>query len=214
MSKWPHPSFTGALLPDSRSISDQGFSARWSTSHIAGNRPLVERASAMTGPAEGELPIAGVKLIKPVDLYGQVERSLKYGILFIALTFLTFFTYDVTGRRKVPMLAYALVGLGLVLFFLLLLALAEYIGFAPAYLLAATALIGLISAYSKAVLGGPARGAVIGGVLTLLYGVLFVLLRPEDYGLLLGSLVLFAALSVLMYVTRNVGEGEAGAEPA
>ncbi len=213
-STWPHPSFDGGLLsdsvlPDSRTISDKGFRAHWSTSYLAQNRPLVERASAdrATGTR-----IAEVRLVEPVDLYSQVERSLKYGILFIALTFLTFFTYDVVGKRRVPMLAYALVGLGLVLFFLLLLALAEYIGFTPAYALAAAALIGLIAAYSKAVLGGTARAAVIGGVLSLLYGTLYVLLQLEDYALLAGSLILFAALAVLMYVTRHVGDGEDGSE--
>jgi inner membrane protein len=213
-STWPHPSFdaradSASVLPDSRTIGPQGFRAHWSTSYLAQSRPLVERASAdrTTGTR-----IAEVRLVEPVDLYSQVERSLKYGILFIALTFLTFFTYDVVGKRRVPMLAYALVGLGLVLFFLLLLALAEYIGFTPAYALAAAALIGLIAAYSKAVLGGPARAAVIGGVLSLLYGTLYVLLQLEDYALLAGSLILFAALAVLMYVTRHVGDGEDGGE--
>ncbi|ATE64482.1 hypothetical protein CMV14_08780 [Rhizorhabdus dicambivorans] len=211
-SPWPHPSFTGGLLPDRRSISAKGFAARWSTSYLVANRPLAMRASTGAAREQGAPGLAEVRLIQPADLYAQVERSLKYGILFIALTFLTFFAYDVTGRRRVPMLAYALVGLGLVLFFLLLLALAEYISLTPAYVLAAAALIGLIGSYSKAVLGGTGRALVIGGVLTLLYGVLYVLLQLEDYALLLGSLILFAALGVLMYVTRHVGEGEAEAE--
>ena len=207
-STWPHPSFVGGLLPDTRSISTPGFDARWSTTYLARNQPLVQRAGIATANWDEKTPTAGVALIEPVDLYAQLERAVKYGLLFIALTFLTFFTYDVTGRRRVPLLAYALVGLGLVLFYLLLLALAEYITFTPAYLAAAVALIGLIASYAKAVLGGTARAAVIGGVLTILYGVLYVLLRLEDYALLLGSLVLFAALAVLMYVTRDVGESE------
>jgi inner membrane protein len=205
-STWPHPSFVGGLLPDARTISAQGFNARWSTTYLARNQPLVQRASQVLDGPDGRPAAAGVALIEPIDLYAQVERAVKYGLLFIALTFLTFFTYDVTGKRRVPLLAYALVGLGLVLFYLLLLALAEYVGFAPAYVVAAIALIGLTGSYAKAVLGGIGRAAVIGGVLTILYGVLYVLLRLEDYALLLGSLVLFAALAVLMYVTRNVGE--------
>ena len=102
------------------------------------------------------------------------------------------------------MLAYALVGLGLLLFFLLLLALAEYVSLVPAYAIAAAALVGLITAYSKAVLGSGRRAGVIAAVLSMLYAVLYVLLQLEDFALLLGSLALFAALAVLMYVTRDV----------
>ncbi|RYG29762.1 MAG: hypothetical protein EON93_16090 [Burkholderiales bacterium] len=205
-STWPHPSFVGGVLPDARNVSVNGFDARWSTTYIARNQPLIQRAATASATWSDSVPAAGVALIEPVDVYKQVERAVKYGLLFIALTFLTFLTYDVTGKRKVPLLAYALVGLGLVLFYMLLLALAEYINFTPAYVVAAMALIGLIGSYAKAVLGGAGRAAVIGGVLTILYGVLYMLLRLEDYALLLGSLVLFAALAVLMYVTRNVGE--------
>lgn len=203
-SSWRHPSFVGGLLPDQRSVSDRGFAARWSTTYLALNKPLVERASRFERLTNDGAAVAGVALIEPVDLYAQVGRAVKYGVLFIALTFLTFFVYDVTGRRRVPMLAYALVGLGLVLFFLLLLALAEYISLTPAYIVAAAALIGLVTAYSKAVLGGPRRAAVIAGVLTVLYGCLYVLLQLEDYALLLGSVTLFVALAILMYVTRNI----------
>lgn len=211
-SPWRHPSFIG-LSADAQSVAADGFRARWSTNYLALNKPLVERASNATGIAALGAAVGGVRLIEPVDLYGQVSRAVKYGVLFIALTFLTFFTYDVTGRRRVPILAYALVGLGLVLFFLLLLALAEYISLMPAYILAAAALIGLISAYAKAVLGNVARAGVIGLVLTILYGLLYVLLQLEDFALLVGSLALFCALAVLMYVTRHVGES-AGEEDA
>lgn len=209
-SSWPHPSFAGGLLPDRRTVSGKGFAARWSTTHLALNKPLAELASAPEGALRAGTPVAGVSLIEPVDLYAQVGRAVKYGALIIALTFLTYFVFDVTTRRRIPVIAYALVGLGLVLFFLLLLALAEYLSLTLAYVIAAGALVGLISAYSKAVLDSTGRAAVIAGVLSLLYGVLYVLLRLEDFALLVGSLVLFVALAVLMYVTRDVRAEEPG----
>lgn len=204
-SAWPHPSFVGAMLPDSRRIAKDGFSAIWSTSYLALNRPMTEKASAPAGLQNGGA-VAGVALIEPVDLYAQVGRAVKYGALFIALTFLTYFVFDLTGRRRVPTHAYALVGLGLVLFFLLLLALAEYLSLVPAYLIAAGAQIALIAAYSRSVLQSDRRAGIIAVVLAILYAGLFVLLRMEDYALLVGSLTLFAALATLMYVTRNIGD--------
>jgi inner membrane protein len=219
-STWPHPSFIGGFLPDARDVSAEGFQASWSATNLAMNRSLHGRASAQSpmtggdpsGPAAAYSPSGvmlsnvsmGVALIEPVDLYGQAARAVKYGVLFIALTFLAFFLFDVTQGRAISGVAYTLVGLGLVLFFLLLLAFAEYLSFTPAYLLATVALVGLITSYSKAVLGSWARAGVIGAILTALYAYLYVLLQMDDYALITGSITLFLALAVLMYVTRNI----------
>ena len=210
-SAWSHPSFIGSFLPDTHQASAQGFTANWSTTDLALNRPLIELASRSKALDDGQ-SLAGVALVEPVDLYAQISRAVKYGILFIALTYIVFIVFDATGGRPVPMLAYALVGLGLVLFYILLLALAEYIPLLLAYLIAASALICLIASYSKAVLRSSYRAAVIAVVLTILYGALYVLLQLEAFALLLGSATLLIGLASLMYVTRNIGSNGEVAE--
>lgn len=217
-SSWPSPSFNNGFLPDTRKVDGTGFDSRWKLSYLALNRPIVGLSSGANPSvssaggggspaaayAPGQFVSAGVSLINPVDLYGQVGRAVKYGFLFLGLTFLVFFLYDVVGGRAISSVAYALVGLALIIFFVLLLAFAEYISFTPAYLIAAAACIGLIGAYSKSVLGNWQRAGVITGVLALLYAFLYVLLQLDDYALLIGSVALFCALAVLMYATRNV----------
>ena len=149
--------------------------------------------------------------MSPVDLYAQVNRSVKYGFLFIGFTFAAFLLWDVIGGVRMATPEYLLVGAGLILFFVLLLAFAEAIGFAPAYLVASSAIIGLLAAYSAAVLGSWARGGVIAALLAALYGVLYVLISLEAFSLLIGAVLLFAALAGVMYVTRRLDWGAARA---
>jgi inner membrane protein len=164
------------------------------------------RPRGLTSLPPGEQE-ARVTLVQPVDLYSQVNRAVKYGFLFIGFTFLTFLMFDVIGGVAVASVEYLLVGVGLILFFVLLLALAEVIGFTAAYLIASAAIIGQISAYSAAVLKSWRRAAYVGGLLAALYAVLYILLSLEAYSLLIGSLMLFVALGVVMYVTRRVDWG-------
>jgi inner membrane protein len=145
-----------------------------------------------------------VGLIEPVNLYSKVNRSVKYGFLFIGFTFLTFLLFDIVGGAGVAAAEYLLTGAGLVLFFVLLLAFAEVIGFTAAYIVASCAIIGLLSAYSAAVLKSWRRGRFIGALLVGLYALLFVLLNLEAWSLLIGSVMLFLALAAVMYATRNV----------
>ena len=142
----------------------------------------------------------------------MVDRAAKYGFLFIGFTFLAFLLFDLIGGVPVSAVEYLLVGAALILFFALLLAFAEVIGFTPAYVVASAAIIGLDTAYSAAVLGSWRRAAFIFGLLTALYGVLYILLSLEAYSLLIGSLLLFAALAAVMYLTRNLNWGGRGAE--
>ena len=151
-----------------------------------------------------------VGLIEPVNLYSKVDRSVKYGFLFIGFTFLAFLLFDVVGGARVAAAEYLLTGAGLVLFFVLLLAFAEVIGFTPAYLLASAAIIGLISSYSAAVLRSWKRGRFLGAMLIGLYALLFVLLNLEAWSLVIGSVLLFVALAGVMYATRNVDWGAVG----
>lgn len=214
-SAWPHPSFQGGFLPTAQRIGDEGFSATWRVGNLAlgrslvssgdvvpDSRPTVDDRYATASPA-GEYE-ARVDLISPVDLYSQVNRSVKYGFLFIGFTFVAFLMFDVIAGVRVATVEYLLVGAGLVLFFVMLLAFAEVIGFAAAYIVAAAAIIGLLAAYSAAVLRSWRRGGYIAALLAALYGVLYVLLSLEAYSLLIGSLLLFAALAGVMYLTRNL----------
>lgn len=169
--------------------------------------PASGGASEIVGsPAHG----VTVGLIEPVNLYSKVTRAVKYGFLFIGFTFLAFLLFDIVGGALVASAEYLLTGAGLILFFVLLLALAEVIGFTPAYLLASAAIIGLLTAYSAAVLGSWQRARFIGALLVGLYALLFVLLNLEAWSLLIGAVLLFAALAGVMYATRRVDWGAVG----
>ena len=156
-------------------------------------------------PRDAGVPqVASISLIQPVDLYSQVNRATKYGFLFIGFTFLALLMFDVIGGVRVSAVEYLLMGAAIVLFFVLLLAFAEVIGFTPAYILASAAIAGLNTAYSAAVLGSWKRAWFIGGLLVALYAVLYILLSLEAFSLLIGSLLLFAALAGVMYGTRRI----------
>lgn len=221
-SSWPSPSFEGDFLPGTRRVGSNGFAAEYRIGNLALGRALVstgdagapaERASSsLHSPrTEGGAPsngpsfaVAEISLVQPVDLYSQVNRATKYGFLFIGFTFLALLMFDLIGGVGVSIVEYLLMGAGLILFFVLLLALAEVIGFAPAYVLASAAIAGLNTAYSAAVLESWRRAAFIGGLLAGLYVVLYILLSLEAYSLLIGSLLLFAALAGVMYATRRI----------
>ncbi|HYI42257.1 MAG TPA: inner membrane CreD family protein, partial [Sphingomicrobium sp.] len=162
----------------------------------------------------GAVQSAQISLIQPVDLYSRVNRSAKYGFLFIGFTFLALLMFDVIGGVRVSAVEYLLMGAALVLFFVLLLAFAEVIGFTPAYLLASAAIAGLNTAYAAAVLGSWRRAAFIGALLVALYAVLYILLSLEAFSLLIGSLLLFAALAGVMYATRGIDWGARGRKAA
>jgi len=201
-SSWANPSFQGDLLPNRPSVSANGFTATWRVGNLALGRALV--STDADAPEVGAVPQARVDLVTPVDVYDQVNRSVKYGFLFIGFTFMAFLMFDLIGGARVSAVELGLVGAGLVLFFVMLLAFAEVTGFALAYVVAAGAIIGLLTAYSSAVLGSRRRAGFIAALLVALYGVLYVLLSLEAYSLLIGSLMLFAALAAVMYLTRGI----------
>ena len=209
-SPWRSPSFGGGFLPVDRHVGDDGFRATWRIGNLALGRALVatDDGKSVAGPAvapvDADTYQATIDLVSPVDLYSEVNRSVKYGFLFIGFTFAAFLMFDVIAGVRVAAAEYLLVGVGLVLFFVLLLAFAEVIGFAAAYVLAAAAIIGLLAAYSAAVLGSWQRGGMVAALLAALYGVLYVLLSLEAYSLLIGSVLLFLALAAIMFLTRHV----------
>ena len=242
-SPWASPSFGGSFLPERRSVTAKGFSASYQVNNLALGQPPVgtedydapdttstnrygfaEATTSDSIAAGGAGEVVGgastamtVQLIEAVNLYSKVDRAVKYGFLFIGFTFLTFFLFDVIGAARVASAEYLLTGAGLVLFFVLLLALAEVVGFALAYVVASTAIVGLLASYSAAVLRSRKRGMVIGALLLGLYALLYVLLSLEAWSLLIGAVLLFVALAGVMYATRNVDwqvAGRATAEAA
>jgi inner membrane protein len=228
-SSWPSPSFAGDFLPGQRTVVASGFDASYRIGNLALGRSLVSTSDAGAAtpsdgpptrstdasaiPGAGSFQIAQISLIQPVDLYSQVNRATKYGFLFIGFTFLALLMFDVIGGVRVSAAEYLLMGAALILFFVLLLAFAEVIGFTPAYVLASAAITGLNTAYSAAVLGSWRRASFIGGLLVGLYAVLYILLSLEAYSLLIGALLLFAALAGVMYATRRIDWGAPRSNP-
>lgn len=223
-SKWPHPQFGGRFLPQTKNrvIDENGFNATWNISALALSTqdqliaPIAKASDAAGAAAaaaaaagvlvnhESNLDNFGVAFIEPVNIYTQSSRAVKYGLLFIALTFAAFFLFEIMKQLPIHPVQYALVGLALVLFFLLLVSLSEHLSFLHAYLIATVACIGLIGFYLANVLGDWKRGFAFATGLSVLYGVLFGLLQSENNALVLGSTLLFAVLAVIMVVTRKV----------
>lgn len=224
-SVWPHPQFGGRFLPSpkNRTINANGFSATWDISALASNAQqqltaLENRHRENAALASPEaLDFFSVSFIEPVNIYSQADRAIKYGLLFVTLTFAAFFLFELLKRLPIHPVQYTLVGLALALFFLLLVSLSEHLSFVIAYLLASGACILLLGFYLTYVLRSFKRGLGFGCALTLLYGVLYGLLRSENNALVMGSVLLFAVLSAVMVATRKidwyqVGKSEPGLE--
>lgn len=201
-SDWPHPSFQGNWLPAERTVTDRGFEATWSVPFLGRGYP--QRWTTETAPTSTSPSRFGLTLATPVDPYRMVDRSVKYAILFLALTFITLWLYEVLSGLRIHTLQYLLLGAGMCLFYLLVLSLSEHLGFGPAYALASASTVVLLAGYSLSVLGKPRGAALMAAILGLLYGYLYILLRNQDYALLVGALGLFLALAVTMYLTRHL----------
>jgi len=208
-SDWPHPSFGGRFLPSSREVSEAGFSAQWQVSELAS----AAAAEVLNGKPVAELDSLDVALVDPVNPYVMSDRAIKYGLMFIALTFVCVGIVELLSGRRVHPVQYLLVGLALSVFFLLLLSLSEHLPFAAAYALAAAAAVGLLAFYGAAMLGSWQRGAGFGAAIGTLYGALFVLLSLEQAALVVGALLLFAVLAAVMTLTRRLDWYALGSKP-
>lgn len=199
---WPHPGFLGKYPPTERAISDAGFSAAWTV-------PFLARGMAAMGEARdlnlGQLTdkAMSVKFVNPVNPYQNVNRALKYAVLFIGMVFLAYFLFETLVGVKVHAAQYVLVGLAQSVFYLLLLAFAEHIGFTLAFLLSAGATVFITSAYAGVVFG-KSYTLKAGAVFMSTYGLLYVLMRIEDFALMVGALASFVAIAATMHLTRNV----------
>lgn len=206
-SSWQDPSFNGAFLPMQRELSEQGFKAQWQISYYGRNYPQLWSETFNNGAFTLEAvnsSLFGVTLVSPIDSYRNVERSIKYGVLFVTLVFTAFFLFEVSGKIKIHPFQYLLVGAALCLFYLTLLSLSEFIAFILAYIMASCASTTLITLYSMAVLKSGKRGLLMAVGLITTYGFLYVTLQATDYALLIGTVGLFMALSLVMYTTRDI----------
>lgn len=221
-SAWPHPRFGGDFLPRQPSVSDKGFNAQWEVSSLASSAqaqflagktlPAMEsaRGYAHDGGSSGSgfdtsgIDAVGIALVDPVNVYSQADRASKYGLLFVVLTFVGFFMFELIKQLPIHPVQYGLVGLALAIFFLLLVSLSEHIAFPWAYLVASVACIGLLGFYLSAVLRSVGRGVGFAAMLATLYAALYGLLVSEDNALVLGSVLLFVILAAIMTVTRKV----------
>ena len=201
-SPWPHPGFDGAFLPKAHHVGASGFDADWQVLDL--NRRLAQHWREHDAPGALSEASFGITLTQPAGSYQQNVRAGKYGVLFIALTFVAFFLFEVLRGLRVHPVQYLLVGLALCTFYVVLLALSEQIGFGPAYAVAAACVVAMIGGYAGVVLAARRAGFVLGALVAVIYGLLYGLVVSEDYALLMGSLALLAAVAALMYLTRRV----------
>ena len=195
---WPDPSFTGIKIPEAPNESDTGINVKWKylnrTTPMVWNDQFINlQASAM-----------GANLIIPVDGYDKTERSVKYALLCIILTFAAFFLIETIYKRNLHLIQYGLAGLALVLFYTLLLSISEYTGFNLAYLIAGVATIGLVTWFVGSIMKSSKLAIFISFVLTVVYGYIFTIIQLQDYALLMGSIGLFVALGIIMYFSRKL----------
>jgi inner membrane protein len=208
ISTWADPSFGGAYLPVERTVVPEGFTARWQVLYYGRDYPQQWITGTAPSAEALEKSAFGVSLLEPVNAYRTVERATKYGVLFIALVFTTFFVFEAGCGLKLNALNYLLVGAALCLFYLATLALAEFVGFGVAYAAAAAASTVLIGLYAWRILGGARRALIVGALMGGVYGYLFFVLQMEDFALLAGTGALFVVLAAVMYATRKLRAGE------
>ena len=202
-SSWPHPGFHGRFLPAERTITAAGFDAVWEVSAFASRAAsLLSECGSLSCSALAHESFA-VRFTNPVDIYVQSDRATKYAVLTILVAFVAFFLLETLAGRSLHFVNYALVGAALVVFYLLLLSLAEHIGFGAAYALATLACAGLASYYLAPSLGRPLATGY-GVAECALNSVLYGILKSEDHALMAGSLLVFAVLATVMVATRNV----------
>lgn len=201
-SKWPHPSFIGDFLPDTHDVSQQGFTASWSIPHLARSYPQFWTLGKQEYSVSNYT--AGVNLYESVSLYSKITRAVKYGLLFVVLTYATLLIFEMGMGRGLHVIQYGVVGFALTLFYLILLSTAEHAGFLKAYFIAAASIVSMIGIYVSMALRSIIKGATVTLMLSGLYFLLFVMLRLEDYALVVGVSLLVCILAIAMYFTRNL----------
>ena len=199
-SSWNNPSFAGAFLPLSREITEDGFTAQWKVNYF--NRSYPQEWEEKT---YDPFPSAfGVKLLVLIDEYQKTMRTSKYGLMIIILTFLSFFMIELFSKKVIHPIQYLLVGLALIIFYSILLAISEYILFQYSYLVSSLLIIALIALYVKSIYKSGQISLIVTGMLMMFYGFMYVILQLQDYSLLIGTVVLFIILAAIMFFTRKI----------
>ena len=205
-SSWPHPSFRGRYLPDTLSTSDTGFKATWANHEFSQAFPKTWAVTAT--PQVLENKAVAVDLYEPVSAYRSVERGVKYGALFVAITFVTLLCFELAANLRFHFAQYAAAGFAMLIFFLALLSLAEHLAFAAAYGIASVVMVALTGWYVSRITRTRRLAAVFSAVLLSVYSVMFLLLRMEAYALLAGTLVVLAGLAALMWTTQGLTQAK------
>jgi inner membrane protein len=198
---WRNPGFDGGFPPSSRNLTGQGFSAEWSVPFIARNVPAEGTGNSIAGLDTTALGISFVELDDP---YQSVSRSLKYVILLVGLVFLSYFVFEATSGKQVHPAQYIMVGIAQIIFYLLLLSLAERIGFTFGFVLAGAATVILLSMNAGWIFSSRLQGTRALAIFTLLYSLIYTLLTLEDNAMLVGAIASFLAVAAAMYFTRGI----------
>ena len=207
---WDTPSFSAQMPPADYALDERGFQANWHiNSNVATGRwvwasttaPDCSNGSSVALDTDGQI---GVELLESVPTYQMVERASKYGVLFLVLSFLTYFLFEMIARLSIHIVQYGLLGLSIALFALLLISFAEPLGFSPAYGLASLAVMAQASLFTWSVTRRGRLALLFALVLAGLFAFLYVVLSLENFALLAGTVALFAILSVVMVVTRRI----------
>lgn len=220
---WGAPKFFGDFLPDEREIRDSGFTAQWQVPHFSRRLPQQWMADQTTimecalledseGHYKGEMKgdkihearAFGIRFLQPVDQYQKTERTAKYAILIIVLTFVALFFTEVITKRRIHIIQYVLIGAAMIVYYTLLLSLAEHIGFNGAYAVASVATIALIGFFLMRLLKHRRTALIFASILTVIYVFIFIIIQLQDMALLLGSIGLFATVALLMYFSGRI----------
>jgi inner membrane protein len=201
-SPWQNPSFAGNILPESSNLSSHGFEAHWQTTALGS--PPISTAGGIVDPSLWKGATIGVELMESTPLYRTINRVAKYGLLFVVLSFAVYFFFELLSRLQIHLVQYALLGLSLSLFSLLLLSLSEPIGYTAGYIVSAGLVLIQSSLYTAAVAKRAVPALVFAAVQACLFAFIYVLIDLETYSLLIGTLALFAVVSALMFLMQRV----------
>ncbi len=213
---WKSPSFDGGFLPETRNVTGAAFKGDWNVPFIARGLSAHGPANTLSLEALGAKDL-GVTFARTNNPYENVIRALKYAVMFVGLVFLTFFVFEALSGRRLHPAQYVLIGLAQMVFYLLLLSLSEYIGFDLGFAAAAIATVALISTYAQAAFRSRKYGLQALAIFSVVYGLIYLLMRLEDFALLAGSIASFVGLATAMFLTRHIdwygGKAEAPAAP-
>jgi len=204
---WPHPSFIGNYLPSKRTVNENGFSSNWTVNSFASSIERVLKACTKE-PQQCANTLQnnqfGVHLGNSVDVYQMTDRALKYGFMFIALTFVVFALLELQRRYSIHPIQYGFVAAALAIFYLLVISLSEHIEFKIAYAIGSAVCTFLICSYLRVALGSTRVALSLSAAFVSLYTMMYAILQSEDYAFLMGTLLVFALLAGIMFATRNI----------